>query len=58
MKSYLEIKSLHAGYIFMHLMTFADFSKLKFSKKSYRNTFREPNGLDPDHDKTVNSKGS
>ena len=44
--------SLHAGYFFMPLMSFANFfSKLTFSKNSFRNTIRVPINLGPDQDK-------
>ena len=36
------------SYFCCHLLIF---SKLTFSKKSFRNPFREPNGLDPDQDR-------
>ena len=34
----------------MLLLLSADFSKLAFSKNSFRNTIRVSNGLDPDQD--------
>ena len=43
--------SLHAGEFFMLLLSSAVFSKLTFSKNSFRNTTRVSTSLDPDQDR-------
>ena len=44
--------SLHAGYFFLLLLSSADFfSKLTFSKSSFRDTIRVANGLLPNQDR-------
>ena len=47
----MGIHSLHAGYFFMLLLSSADFSKLTFSKNSFRNTIKVSKGLDPDQNR-------
>ena len=43
-----RFNSLNAGYCLMVFLPFADFSKLTFSKTSFRYTIRVSNGLDQD----------
>ena len=48
----LSFNSLHAGLLFMILLSFADFfSKSTFSKTSFRKNIGLPIGLDPDQDR-------
>ena len=49
----LSPSPLHAGKFVRILLSSADFffSKLTFSKQSFRNTIRVSNGLDPDQDR-------
>ena len=53
-----QLNYLHAGKVFMLLLSSADFFlKLTFSKKTFRNTIRVSNGLDLDQDRqNVGSK--
>ena len=48
---WILLNSLYAGYYFMFVLSSADFSKITSSNISFRNTIREPNGLDPDQDR-------
>ena len=50
----LAFNYLHTGYFFMHLLSSAGFfSKLTFSKNSFRNTLRVSNSLDPEQDQHI-----
>ena len=46
---YSEVNSLHTGYFFMLLLSFADvFQNQLYFNNSFKNAFRVSNSLDPD----------